>query len=136
MFLRWLQRCRAVRRRRVLLDASLVRDTPRANARCSFREDKNKPLFRRSADENLPVVEFARTPMSSRPRRDSGESHYDPGNNSTAARLEFEEFFQRLAHDACIWISASPDLECDRALVNEHAKTIQRGATPFDGVAQ
>ena len=26
--------------------------------------------------------------MSSRPRRDSGESHYDPGNNSTAARLK------------------------------------------------
>ena len=43
---------------------------------------------RQSADENSPVVEFARTPLSSRTRRDSGESHYDPGKNSTAARLK------------------------------------------------
>ena len=49
----------------------------------------------RSADENLPVVEFARTPLSSRPRRDSGESHYDPGKNSTAVRLKGEEAPQR-----------------------------------------
>jgi hypothetical protein len=51
----------------------------------SFEFDVN--AIRRSADENLPVAEFARTPLRSRPRRDSGESHYDPGKNSTAARL-------------------------------------------------
>jgi len=33
-------------------------------------------------------VEFARTPLSSHPTRDSGESHYDSGKNPTTARLE------------------------------------------------
>ena len=36
-------------------------------------------------------MEFARTPLSSRPRRDSGESHYAPGKNSTTARLRLNE---------------------------------------------
>jgi hypothetical protein len=53
-------------------------------------------VFRRLAGEDLPVVEFARTPLPSHPGRNSGESHYNPGKNSTAARLTGNVMLQLL----------------------------------------
>ena len=63
--------------------------------------DSPSELFEQARPLPQPVVEFAKTPRSSRPNRnsgeshyaggrsrDSGESHYDPGTNSTAARFE------------------------------------------------